>query len=193
MGSDLAGAGEPDASAAADMHLRPALDADAQAIATVLLRARSAAVAAGNMPAAVHPASDMVRHVREDLLASREVWVAEAPPGGVADSPAPVAEAAEVVAVMSLDDQWLDDLYVAPGHAGQGIGSALLDLAKALRPRGFDLWVFEVNTPARRFYERHGLVELDRTDGSGNDERAPDCRYGWRPSAALSGASPPPV
>jgi hypothetical protein len=75
---------------------------------------------------------------------------------------------------------------------GKGIGSALLDLAKALRPRGFDLWVFEVNTPARRFYERHGLVELDRTDGSGNDERAPDCRYGWRPSAAFSGASQPP-
>ena len=108
----------------------------------------------------------MIRHVREDVLPHRAVWVADAD--------------GDVVAVMALDDRWLDDLYVRPDHAGQGVGSALLDLAKALRPDGFELWVFEVNTPARRFYERHGLVLLERTDGAGNEERAPDLRYGWR-------------
>jgi GNAT superfamily N-acetyltransferase len=130
----------------------------------------------------------MLRHVREDLLARREVWVAEAAIASAPDTAAPAADAAEVVAVMSLDEEWLDDLYVAPEHAGHGVGSALLQLAKALRPNGFDLWVFEVNAPARRFYERHGLVQLERTDGSGNDERAPDCRYGWRPGSAVSSA-----
>ena len=151
--------------------LRPADTADVEAIAEVMLTARDASVTAGSMPAAVHPASDMPRHVREDLLPHREVWVAQPPDG-------------PVVAVMVLDETWLDDLYVAPEHAGQGIGSALLDLAKTLRPGGFDLWVFEVNAPARRFYERHGLVAMERTDGAGNVERAPDWRYSWAPGTA---------
>jgi GNAT superfamily N-acetyltransferase len=153
------------------IELRRAEAADVEAIAELMLAARDASVVAGAMPAAVHPASDMPRHVREDVLPHREVWVAQAPHG-------------PVVAVMALDESWLDDLYVSPGHAGQGIGSALLDLAKALRPGGFDLWVFEVNAPARRFYERHGLVAVERTDGAGNVERAPDWRYAWAPGTA---------
>ena len=36
-----------------------------------------------------------------------------------------------------------------PTPPGSGVGSALLDLVKALRPDGFCLWVFETNTPAR--------------------------------------------
>jgi len=150
-----------------DTLLRPAGEDDAPAIAEVLLAARAAAVAAGAMPASVHPASDMPRHVREGILPHREVWVAQA------------GEGADVLGVMALDATWLDDLYVHPSAAGQGIGSALLQLAQALRPDGFDLWVFEVNGPARRFYERHGLTLVERTDGSGNAERAPDLRYRW--------------
>ncbi len=78
-----------------------------------------------------------------------------------------------------MTETWLDDLYVAPAFAGQGIGSALLDLAKAQRPQGFCLWVFESNTPARNFYARRGFVELERTDGSGNEERSPDVQMAW--------------
>jgi GNAT superfamily N-acetyltransferase len=156
-----------------DVVLRPAQDADADAVADVMLAARDACVAAGTMPPSVHPASDLPRHVRQGLLGRLEVWVAHEPDG-------------PVVAVMALDDTWLDDLYVAPRRAGRGIGSALLDLAKALRPGGFGLWVFEMNGPARRFYERHGLVPVERTDGSGNEERAPDVRYAWRPDGAVS-------
>ena len=153
-----------------ELDLRPATEEDAGAIAEVMLAARVEAVATGSMPPPVHPASDMIRHVREDVLPHRAVWVADAD--------------GDVVAVMALDDRWLDDLYVRPDHAGQGVGSALLDLAKALRPDGFELWVFEVNTPARRFYERHGLVAVERTDGAGNVERAPDWRYAWAPATA---------
>jgi ribosomal protein S18 acetylase RimI-like enzyme len=74
---------------------------------------------------------------------------------------------------------WLHSLYVRPDHARHGIGTLLLDLAKARRPGGFSLWVFESNTGARRFYARHGLVTLERTDGSANEERAPDVRMAW--------------
>ena len=81
-----------------------------------------------------------------------------------------------------LTDTWLDDLYVHPSHAGQGLGSALLDVVKARLPEGFGLWVFEMNTPARAFYARHGLVEVERTDGSANEEKEPDIRMEWRPA-----------
>jgi chorismate mutase len=116
------------------------------------------------MPPPVH-ADDDVRAWLATRLRDDEVWVADA--GG------------EVVGYARLTDTWLDDLYVRPTHAGQGVGTALLDLAKARRPEGFCLWVFEMNTPARRFYARHGLVELERTDGSANEERSPDIRMAW--------------
>jgi chorismate mutase len=43
------------------------------------------------------------------------------------------------------------------------------------------LWVFESNEGARRFYTRHGFLELRRTDGSENEERAPDLELAWAP------------
>jgi ribosomal protein S18 acetylase RimI-like enzyme len=70
-------------------------------------------------------------------------------------------------------------LYVHPEHQGRGIGSALLGEAKRRMPHGFRLWVFQQNERARRFYERHGLVVVELTDGSANEERTPDALYGW--------------
>ena len=71
-------------------------------------------------------------------------------------------------------------LFVAPRPAGAaGSGAALLDLAKALRPQGFGLRVFQANTRARDFYRRHGLVELETTDGSSYDDDEPDLQMAW--------------
>ena len=84
-----------------------------------------------------------------------------------------------MAAYLRLTPDWLDDLYVVPARAREGIGSLLLDLAKQQRPDGFCLWVFEENEPARAFYRRHGLLELEHTDGAGNEERAPDVRMAW--------------
>ena len=143
-----------------DLLLRPATDADATAIAEVHVASRAAAT----MPPLVHDDDDVRRwlagRVRED-----EVWVAD--------------QDGRVVGYARVAGAWLDDLYVLPGHAARGVGSALLEIVKARRPDGFCLWVFEVNRPARRFYARRGLVELERTDGSGNEERAPDIRMAW--------------
>ena len=148
-----------------DLSLRPAGPDDAGDIAHVHLVSRAAAAAVGSMPPGVHPDSE-VEVWLADRLRTDEVWVAEVD--------------AVVVAYARLTAEWLDDLYVLPEHSGHGIGTALLELAKALRPDGFGLWVFETNAGARRFYADHGLVEVERTDGSENEERAPDLRMRWR-------------
>jgi GNAT superfamily N-acetyltransferase len=107
--------------------------------------------------------------MRDVVLPGREVWLAQPP------------DADAAVGLLVLDDAWLDSLYVRPDWWGRGIASALISLAKALRPEGFALWVFEINVPARRLYERHGLVIAQRTDGRENEEGAPDLQYVWRP------------
>jgi GNAT superfamily N-acetyltransferase len=86
----------------------------------------------------------------------------------------------EPVALMVLDDEWIDQLYVDPASTGGGIGGALVDHAKARRPDGLKLWTFQDNRDARRFYERHGFVSVATTTAD-NEERAPDVCYEWRP------------
>ena len=81
---------------------------------------------------------------------------------------------------------WLDDLYVLPDAQGRGVGTALLDRVLAGHPDGIGLWVFESNRPARDFYARHGFVSLERTDGSANEERAPDIKLVWPGADALA-------
>jgi GNAT superfamily N-acetyltransferase len=75
----------------------------------------------------------------------------------------------------------LTHLYVDPDEIGTGRGHALFEHVQALRPEGFELWVFQQNHRARRFYEEHGAVPIEFTDGSGNEERTADVRYEWRP------------
>ena len=158
----------------AELTLRPATPGDLTVLAEVFLAARAAAVPA--MPPMVHPPDDVRAFVGGwDLTTGeREAWLAEDQRG--------------VVAFAEVKGDWLDDLYVLPEAQGEGIGSALLDVVKAVRPAGFELWVFETNAPARAFYARHGLVERERTDGSGNEEKAPDIRMEWRASGV--GGSP---
>ena len=106
--------------------------------------------------------------VAQIVLPRQEVWVAEA--------------AGLVVGVASMDaEDMLTLLYVLPGYQGAGIGSALLETAKAARPGGFRLFAFQRNTPARNFYERRGFVAIAFGDGSGNEEGEPDVLYRWTP------------
>jgi len=150
------------------VSLRPARaddPAEAEAVAGVHLRSRRSAP----MPPSVHPPEDVRAFLAARLSATSpdETWVAE-----VDDV---------VVGYLRMTPTWVDDLYVDPAHAGQGVGTMLLDLAKALRPDGFGLWVFASNAPARAFYARHGLSEVERTDGAGNEEREPDVGLRWTP------------
>ena len=89
-----------------------------------------------------------------------------------------------------LDGDWLTHLYVHPDRIGTGVGHALFEHVTTLRPDGFQFWVFQQNERARQFYEAHGAVAVELTDGSGNEERTPDVRYEWRGSGpAAQGSS----
>ncbi len=79
-------------------------------------------------------------------------------------------------------DGWLYHLYVDRGQQNRGIGSRLLADVQALAGGGLQLWTFQQNAGARRFYERHGFRAVEETDGSGNEERVPDVRYRWESS-----------
>lgn len=148
------------------LTLRPVdTQTDAVAASEAFAQSLTAALEAGSIPPGPQLPSDATGWFRTQVLPHREVWLAEMD--------------GRVVGVLALDDAWLDHLYVLPPHAGGRIGSALLELAKGLRPAGFGLWTFVSNTPAQAFYERHGLVEVERTDGAGNAERSPDIRYAW--------------
>lgn len=65
---------------------------------------------------------------------------------------------------------FVDNIYVAPDHRGEGVGSDLLAAAESkLREAGVDTLSLEVmadNERARRFYRRHGYephrVELEK-------------------------------
>jgi putative acetyltransferase len=58
------------------------------------------------------------------------------------------------------------------------MGCALLDIAKAVSG-SLQLWTFQRNIAARRFYEARGFVAVEETDGSHNEEREPDVLYRW--------------
>ena len=102
--------------------------------------------------------------IADHVVADGECWVAELPGG-------------RIVAMLHLRGSWIEQLYVAPDHQRSGIGGALLTLAATRSPDRLQLWTFETNAAARRFYERHGFVCVQRTDGAGNEERAADRRY----------------
>jgi GNAT superfamily N-acetyltransferase len=146
-------------------RIRPAETRDAGAIAAV--HRASMREAMPWLPDLHTPEEDRA-WVAQSLLPRQQVWVAEA--------------ADQVVGVASMDaENLLTQLYILPGHQGAGIGSALLEKAKAARPHGFSLYAFQRNTRARGFYERRGFVAVAFGDGTGNEEGEPDVLYRWTP------------
>ena len=90
-----------------------------------------------------------------------------------------------VLAPTKLGAPVLEKIYVEPAEQNRGVGSALLDKAKELRPAELYLWVFQKN-PARRLYERHGFELVRLTDGKDNMEREPDALYRWEGAEPLA-------
>jgi putative acetyltransferase len=84
----------------------------------------------------------------------------------------------ELIGIIAFRPGLIDQLYVRPGYQGQGVGSALLAVAVSQSDE-LELWTFQENNRARRFYEAKGFVAMRETDGSDNEEREPDVLYRW--------------
>ncbi|WP_330291800.1 GNAT family N-acetyltransferase [Streptomyces sp. NBC_00576] len=154
-------------SPAPKITLRRATADDADSAADVLLRSRAVALSTVTWPRSDDEVRDYFRNV---VVPHRETWVAEASYEG------------EIVGVLVLAGDEVSQLYLLPDWRGRGIGDLCIALAKEHSPGGLTLWTFQVNKPAHRFYERHGFVAVEHTDGSGNEEREPDVRYVWQPN-----------
>jgi GNAT superfamily N-acetyltransferase len=81
-------------------------------------------------------------------------------------------------AYMLLNDQDLDHLYVLPTWQGYGVGTKLLNQAKAVAPHRLALFTFQKNTRAQAFYEAHGFHATGFIEGC-NEEHEPDVRHVW--------------
>ncbi|MDH2342042.1 GNAT family N-acetyltransferase [Bradyrhizobium sp. SSUT77] len=80
--------------------------------------------------------------------------------------------------IIAFRDGWIEQLYVLPAVQGRGVGTELLDVAKQACER-LELWTFQRNERARRFYEARGFTLVEQTDGARNEENEPDARYLW--------------
>lgn len=148
--------------------IRRATTADTGAIAEVFLTSFHATY---TFPLA-HDDDEVRGWIASHLVPDLETWVAQ-----IDD---------RIVALLALGDAGIDQLYVHPDAQGSGIGCELVDLAKQRRPGGLELYTFQVNARARRFYERLGFVVVAMGDGSGNEEGQPDLLYRWRPTTPQS-------
>jgi GNAT superfamily N-acetyltransferase len=108
----------------------------------------------------------------EDRAYFRSVVFDECELWGTFDGPA-------LTSFIAFREGWIDQLYVLPAYQGRGLGRALLEIAWGRYPE-LNLWTFQRNAIARRFYERQGFVAVELTDGARNEEREPDIRYIWR-------------
>ena len=86
-----------------------------------------------------------------------------------------------MTAMLAFREDWIDQLYVLPQAQGRGLGTALLQVAQNTFAR-LQLWTFQRNAQARRFYESRGFALIRETDGAHNEEKEPDALYLWRRS-----------
>ena len=144
--------------------IRPATSDDAPAISGVFVRARDEMAYLPRIPEHDRP-----------LLGSRfleraELWVAE--------------EDGHLVGFAGVSGDELTHLYVDPPAQKRGVGTALLEHVKSIRER-LELWVFQKNEGARKFYERHGFQLVRLINGAGNMEQEPDALYEWSQPSAI--------
>ncbi|MEM9577738.1 MAG: GNAT family N-acetyltransferase [Pseudomonadota bacterium] len=111
----------------------------------------------------LHTAAEDIRYAGEMIDAG---WVRVARQEG------------NVIGFIARQETDVHALYLLPDAQGMGVGTALLDDAKSVSDR-LSLWTYEANQRAMRFYRQRGFLEVDRTEGSGNEAGLPDIRFAW--------------
>lgn len=109
----------------------------------------------------VHSREEVTAFYQDFVFQKREVWVIGDPVAGF----------------LGLDPEEgeVTTLYVS--EPGRGVGKVLLDHAKTGR-NALELWTFQANEGARRFYVREGFREIEFSEGD-NEEGLPDVKLRW--------------
>jgi putative acetyltransferase len=115
----------------------------------------------------LHTIEENRRFIANVILNECEVTVAEDESG--------------VVAFIARQGEEVRLLCTRPDRIGMGAGTQLIDAARTSGVGALELWCFQANERARRFYEARGFHAIRFTDGADNEERTPDVRYRWGP------------
>src|SRR6266849_7669815 len=145
------------------MHftLRRATPDDAEAIAKVF----SASFRLLTFLPELHTVDEDRAFIANVILKNCEVIVAEDDSG--------------IVSFLALQGEEVRLLYTRPDRIGRGAGTQLIEVAKQSGINALELWCFQANARARRFYEARGFRAIRFTDGADNEEKTPDLRYRW--------------
>jgi ribosomal protein S18 acetylase RimI-like enzyme len=120
-----------------------------------------------------HSQQDDLRFFTERVAREHEVFVA--------------VREGRPVGLLALAPGRVEQLHVDPPAQEQGVGTALLDLAKRRSPAGLSLFTHQANRRARAFYERRGFRML-RLGTSPAPELEPDVEYRWDPEESGRGS-----
>ncbi|STO77708.1 GNAT family N-acetyltransferase [Grimontia hollisae] len=93
-----------------------------------------------------------------------------------------------VLAMIAFDDRFISQLYVDPNYQHQGIGSALVDLAKETTRQDLHVYTSEINQTARTFWQKHGFIEKEARQHC-HEEGLLDILYEWQRNMLLYAAS----
>lgn len=147
------------------LELRPAGDEDIGQVARVFkISFRYALPYLPNL----HSANDDFDYFKTRVFVENQVWVAESK-----------GEESSIIGFIAFNSDTINQLYVLPFARGQSIGSQLLKIATG-NSKQLNLWAFQRNTKAIQFYERHGFVQIRKTDGADNEEQEPDVLMEWK-------------
>lgn len=155
-----------DSAISSSLSFRPATQSDAEAITHVYLSSRKELV---SFAPVVHSDEAIYQWIRDVLTPSNQVTVVE--------------QNNKIIGMMALSTAegigWIDQLYLHPDIVGRGIGTKLIERAKAELGSPIRLYTFQENQGATRFYKQHGFKAIQHGNGSGNEEKRPDILYEW--------------
>jgi GNAT superfamily N-acetyltransferase len=150
------------------LRLRRATIEDADAIAAVF----SASFRLLTFLPSLHTVAEDRRFIEEVILQHCEVTVAE--------------DASGIVSFLALAGEEVRLLHTRPHRISTGAGTLLIEAAKANGVEALELWCFQANARARRFYDARGFRATRFTDGANNEERTPDVLFRWERAAGPS-------
>ena len=114
-----------------------------------------------------HPLTEQRDHFVSEVLPTHRVTLA--------------LRSSRLVGFVAASRESVAQLHVQVGLHRQGIGSRLLDVAKARSGGSLWLYAFARNLRACRFYEKHGFVAIER--GFEPTWQLDDVKYHWSADA----------